>query len=322
MTIINNPAIPKALLIGAPNLVKHMQMPSLVRHYTMLMDDSVKRGISFGSIQVDQNNKYLKKQFIEDVEGIVTYCETYGIKTIGCTTPKFWQFATGDKQFMANIGKALQGVGALEGIVIVPILNYFMLLSKPEVQPDLELGVYTFNDVLLGDYDFNEVNLVEKVKKTLITTHKDAVVILNILKGSSHVTMDIETTGLTMGKDRIITLALTDSTEYGYAFALCPEYSSEYEKIRKELASWFKAYKGKHIWHNAMFDVPFIMHGIMKIPFTNQKLINKIINNMDIIDTMHITYLCRNSTSRMGNGLKELIYSKYGSTMKELTKKG
>ena len=132
MRVINNPATPKALIVGAPNLVKAQQMPSLVRHYTMRLDADLKRNVSFGSIQVDQNNKYLKKQFIEDVKEIVNYCEVNGVKIIGCTNPKFWQFSTGDKQFMASIGKALDGVGELEGFTIVPILNYFMLLSKVE----------------------------------------------------------------------------------------------------------------------------------------------------------------------------------------------
>ena len=312
MTVINNPAIPKALIVGAPNLVKHMQMPSLVRHYTMRLDDEVKRNVSFGAIMVDQNNKYLKKSFTEDVKGIVDYCEAHGIKTIGCTNPKFWQFATGDKQFMATIGKALVGIGELDGYTIVPILNYFMLLSKPEAQPDLELGVDTFNDVLTKTYDFSEEDLADKVVKHLITTSKEATVILNKLKGSPVVTMDIETTGLTMGKDRIITVGFADNTKEGYCFAVCPEYTTDYLEMTKVIANFLKVYKGKHVWHNAMFDVPFIMHGILKVPFTNQKLINKTINNMDIEDTIHIAYLCKNSTSRQTYGLKDLIYSKYG----------
>ena len=312
MHIINNPALPKAILVGAPNLVKIAQMPSLVRHYTMRLDSKIQRSITFASIQVDQNNKYLKKQFVEDADGLAEYCSVQGIEVIGCTNPKFWQFSTGDKQFMGNLGKAMPGVGQLEGLTIVPILNYFMLLSRPEMTPQLDLGVDTFNKAVTDGYDFNSDNVIDNIRRTLITTASQTREVLKTLINSPVVTMDIETTGLTMGKDRTITVALTDSTKYGFAFATCPEYSSEHVEIKEELAEFFKAFKGEHVWHNAMFDVPFVLNDILKVPFTDQKVINKYINSMNIVDTLHIAYLCRNSTSRMGNGLKELIYSKYG----------
>ena len=312
MHLITKPHSPKALILGAPNLIKSNQVPSLVRHYTLPLDDEFKRNITFASIQVDQNSKYLKKAFIEDAKGILEYCEVNGIDTIGCTNPKFWQFATKDKQFTANIGKSLKGVGDFEGFKIVPILNHFVLLAKPQAQGDLSKGVTTLNLVLKGEYDFNTENLADKVVKHLVTNLVEAKRVLNKLSESPIVTMDIETTGLTMGKDKIITIAFADSTKEGWAFPLCEEYSEEYKEITKLISSFLKGYRGKHIWHNGLFDLGFVMRDIMKIPFTNQKLINKTINNMDIEDTMHIAYLCRNSCTRTGNGLKELIFDKYG----------
>jgi len=318
MHLINNVARPKALIVGAPNLCKTTQMPSLVRNYTLPLDDTMKRSVSFASIQVDQNNKYLKKQFVEDVDGVVAYCEGNGINVIGVTNPKFYQFATGDKQFMANIGKAIQGVGNLEGYVIVPLLNYFMLLAKPETQDILEKGVEVLNNVLLGKYDFSEESLIDKVDYTLITTAKETTYWIKQLYTTTKLTIDIETTGLTMGKDRIITISFSNNSESSYVFATCPEYTDEHMEIKKLLSSFFKGYKGTHIWHNAMFDIPFVMRDIMRVPFTNQKLINKTINKMDIEDTMHIVYLCRNSTSRQSYKLKDLIYDKYGEYDKDI----
>ena len=312
MKIINNPAEVKALIVGAPNLCKVTQMPSLVRHYTMPLDSDITRCVTFASIGVDQNNKYLKKTYLEDVDNVVAYSESMGINIIGVTNPKFYQFATGDKQFMANIGKAVSGVGVLEGYVLVPLVNYFMLLSKPEVQPVLEKGVETLNSVINGTYDYSEISIVDKVSKHIIYTLEDTKVVLKKLLKANRLTMDIETTGLTMGKSKIITVALADSTTNGYSFPVCEEYSDEYVEILDELSKFIKMYKGRQVWHNAMFDIPFIMREVLKVPFTNQILINSTINDMDIEDTMHIVYLCNNSTSRQSYKLKELLYDKYG----------
>jgi len=312
MRLINDVAKPKALIIGAPNLCKTTQMPSLVRNYTLSLDDSIKRSVTFASIQVDINNKYLKKQYNDDVHDVINYCEANGVKVIGVTNPKFYQFSTGDRQFMANIGKAIEGVKEFEGYVIVPLLNYFMLLSKPEAQGVLEEGVKTLNSVLLGEYDFSNASLVDKVTCHLIKDIRSTSKILKELIRTPLLTMDIEGTGLIMGKDYMITLAMSPDTTTSYVFATCEKYSKDYKEIKKELANFFKQYKGKQIWHNAMFDIPFIMRDILRIPFTNQKLINSTINKMDIEDTMHIVYLCKNSTSRESYKLKDLIYNKYG----------
>ena len=312
MTIVNNINYPEAVIVGAPNLCKVQQMPSLLRNYTLKLDDKFKRKVQFASLQIDINGKYLKKQFVEDATQLAEYCNVNGIKVIGCTNPKFWQFATGDKQFTQSIGKALEGIGELSGITIVPLLNQFVLLAKPEMVTTLEESVRTLNAVLGGGYDFADNNLAEKVKKYLVRDVKEAEDILNGLLDSPAVTMDIETTGLVLGKDRIITIAMTDSTEYGYAFPLCPEYSEQYQEMTKVVAKFLKSYKGKHLWHNAMFDVPVILNDVLKVPFTNQSLIIKTLNRMDIEDTMHMAYLCKNSTSRENIGLKDLIYKKYG----------
>jgi DNA polymerase-1 len=318
MTLINNVTKPSALIVGAPNLCRNTQMASLVRHYTVKLTGDTTRRIAFGSIQVDQNSKYLKKYFTEDVDGIIAYCESNGVKVIGVTNPKFYQFATGDKQFMANIGKAMMGVGALDEYIIVPLLNYFMLLAKPEVQGVLDKGVDTLDSVLQGTYDFNTESLVDRVKYTLITTAEESKKVLANLMYVDKLTMDIETTGLVMGKDRIITISLSPDTTTSYVFATCQEYTSDAQEVRKALAVFFRGYKGKHIWHNAMFDIPFILRDVLRIPFTNQKLINSTINSMDIEDTMHIVYLAKNSTSRESYKLKELIYDKYGEYDKDI----
>lgn len=309
---MTKPLLPKAIIVGAPNLMKATQVPSLVRHYTMPLDTEFIRSIAFASIQVDQNSKYLKKDFLIDAEGLIEYAGVHDVKVIGCTNPKFWQFATGDKQFTANIGKAFEGIGDFIGFKIVPLLNYFVLLAKPQAQTDLSKGVDTLNAVLNGTYNFNEENLADKVVKHLVTDLKEASKVFDYLIKQPLVTMDIETTGLTFGKERVITIAFTNSTKEGWAFPMCEEFSKDYMEMTKLVATFLKNYRGKHIWHNHLFDIPFVMREIMKVPFTNQKLINRIVNNMDIEDTLHIAYLCKNSTFRESLGLKDLIFPKYG----------
>jgi len=313
MYIVNEPTEITALIVGPPNLMRANQMSNLIRQYSSKLDTEYIRTISFIGLDVDQNGRYLKKNFQEDVEQLIAFAESQGVSTIGVTNPKFWQFATGDKKLMANIGKALDGIGLLKGYTIVPMLNHFVLLGKPELQPLVDKSAEALNKVLRGEcFKSNNEDVLGQIEKHLVVDEHTARVVLDRLLDEPVLAMDIETTGLLMGKDTIISIAIAPSTSEGYAFATNEKYSEEYQGIRDALKDFFLTYKNKQLWHNAMFDIPFIMRDILNIPFTDQKLINKTINSFDIEDTLHIVYLCKNSTSRQEYGLKSLMYEKYG----------
>jgi DNA polymerase-1 len=223
---INKVPQPKAVVVGNKNLINGRLMPHLIKNYIVPLDKDLINAISFYSLSGDyKNNKYLKKQFLADVEEILEFCENNDVKIIATTNAKFFQFATKDKNYLMNMekGNILHGVGKLSGYTIVPLLNYFMLLPQPQRKPLLDFSINTLNRVLNGTYVKTKL-IIDKVQTNVIDTIEDVRKLFQLLPHIPQLTMDIEATGLRVGKDRIITLAFADNEENGWCIPLCSEY--------------------------------------------------------------------------------------------------
>lgn len=310
--IINKIAEPKVVLVGNPNLINFKMLPKLMLNYQNRLDDENKRSVAYFDLSIKESSgKHLKANFNDDVDELSKYCEMHEITTIASTNPDFFRFATGSKQFTANIGKAVEGIDRLSGYTIVPLLNAYVLLSKPQSIGELNRGVDALNEVLNGTY-IQEVNKLDAVKPTMLTDLKEIKEKLAELVDLPKVALDIETTGLTLGVDTIITIAIATSPTESYSFPTCYQYSDDYKEIREELKQFFINYKGQQLWYNAMFDIPFIMRDLLDIDVYNRKHINTTLNNWDIVDVMHLKYLCVNGLQRVGLGLKEELMDIYG----------
>ena len=395
--IINKPKTPRCVMVGVGNLMTTKVLPHLIRNYLIPLGEH-KDEVSFFALSGDvKNNKYLKKDFDSDLQTLIEYCENNDIKTIACTSPKFFAFATKDKNFMMHMekGDILNGVGNLEGFTIVPVLSYFMLLPQPQKRPILDFSLETLRHVLSGTYVKTEL-IIDKVNVNVIDTISGVEELLQTLIGTPRLTMDIETTGLRVGRDKILTIAFADSEENGWSIPLCFEYwleiitkdmslytleefennnwlslkesfislnglegtysaipenndkfllfiksefdAKEYEaftyldnqerlvdeanslneKTRELTKTFFENYVGEQVWHNFMFDIPFIMRDLLKISPRDNKLTNDTINNWTLVDTMILKYLCVNSIERKGLGLKEILLPFYGEYDKDI----
>lgn len=212
-------------MVGVGGLMKKQTLPHLIRNYLIPLNEH-KDEVGFFSMSGDfKNNKYLKKDFNNDLAILIEYLDNNDIDIIACTNPKFFQFATKDKQFMMHMekGDVISGVGELEGISIVPVLNYFMLLPQPQKRPILDKSIDTLYNVLNGTYVKTEL-ILDKVTTNIIDSIEDVRNLYRRLPSITRLTMDIETTGLRVGRDRIITIAYADSTTNGWSIPLCEEY--------------------------------------------------------------------------------------------------
>jgi len=330
--IINTCHEPKILFVGASNLMSTRYLHQLTANYASNVPSDFKRHISYYSLSGDsKNNKYLKKDFLEDVKDIKEFCEVNDITSIVVTSAKFWNFATKDKNFMSNMesGNILSGVGELSGYNIIPVLNLLQLLPQPQKRPLMEKSLETLSRFLKGEYVKTEL-ILDKVNVDVIDTI-DRVEWLfeSYLPNQKVITMDIEGTGLYLGKDRIITLAFAVSETEGYSVPLCEEYWLEitkdkklaeaYNKIARGLAKkFYENYRGLQVWHNMMFDIPFIMRELLEIDPSESFKINSTINNWNLEDTMIMKYLCVNSIERVSLGLKDILLPFYGEYDKDI----
>jgi len=310
--LINKSNNPKVIIVGNPNLMNHSNITKLMINYQAKLSDSNKQSVLYYALSLDtKTGKHKKVHYTENVKELKEIAENNGVLTIATTNPDFFKFATGSKHFMASLGKALDGINELDGYKIVPVLNFFMLFSQPQKLTELNKSVECLDSVLNGTYK-DTVNILDKIDVKLIDNLEETRDVLDRLIKEPKLAMDIETTGLVLGRDRIITVALATSTTKGYAFATCPEYSSEYEEIREELYNFYLMYKGEQLGYNAIFDVPFILRDLMDVSVYERKRLNDIVNNWNITDVMHLKYLCVNGLQRVSLGLKDELFDIYG----------
>jgi len=237
MSVINRPKTPRCVMVGKANLMSPKVLPHLIKNYLIPLGEH-KDEVAFFALSGDiKNNKYLKKDFENDLNSLIEYCENNAITYIVVTDAKFWQFATKDKNYMMHMekGNILNGVGRLERFTIIPVLSYFMLLPQPQKRPVLDASLITLKNVLNGTYSKTEL-IIDKVNVNVIDTIDGVRELFQLLPNIPRLTMDIETTGLRVGIDRIITLAFADSETNGWAIPLCMEYW--FEIITKDIEKY------------------------------------------------------------------------------------
>lgn len=308
------------VIVGLPNLITASNIWQLKTKYQNPLDATVRNTVSYFSMHADAKaTKYLKAWYQEDVAKLKEYCELNNIKVIAVTNAKFWTFATKDKNFTANMeaGSALNGVGELDGYTIVPLMNYYTVNMQPHQLPLFNRTVETLNKVLLGTHKAPEFKLKD-IDVNILHTVDDVRDVLEDLVHKDILTFDIEGTGLFLGKDSIITLAIADSTTRGYSIPLCDEYTSHNKEMRELVKDFFDNFNGKQVWHNASFDIPFILRDLYGLHPTDSREVNAKINSWDIVDTMIMKFLCVNGLNKPSLGLKDELLPIYGEYDKDV----
>ena len=322
----------KVVIVGDSKLINKRTVGDRLKYYST---GNLVKSIQYKALRGNFDNprgndykKYSKKQFDADASELVEWCENFGVTTIATTSPKFWQFATKHRKFMEAIdaGTVLDGTGTLTGLTIVPIVNANMLYVKPQFAIKLTNSVRVLQNVVAGTHT-NTALTIGNVTTNVVTDIVEMETLLNKLVLTNLATFDIESTGLVLGRDRIITIAIATSTTVGYAFPLCEEYWKEIDPVnyvslnieaRRLMEEFFLVYRGVQVWHNHIFDVPFVLRDILKIQPHENKRINDTLNFMNLCDTMILKYLCVNSVGRVSLKLKDELFSIYGEYDKAL----
>ncbi len=308
MQLITTPTHSQLLILGAESLFNKTNMSKIIRY----VEPTKSASPTIASIFLPAKGKIKRTEFDKESEEIINYCETFGIKTIAITTADYYKFMSGRKTFEGDVGTAKKGVGVYEGYTIIPVLNLNIVSKYPQKSKMFLQSIRTVKAVLDGDYTEDSYKRPEVSK--VITEPKDAVTELKKIIDSPILACDIETTGLNWYNDDVLTLSLATSEEYTVCFAVHEKYSGSAmtaKNMRKVLRKFFESFKGKLVLHNGAFDIPFIVHSIMREKDFSIDYI-PLVNLFDLEDTMLMAYILYNSTERPQVGLKPLSKARYG----------
>lgn len=311
LKLINYIEQPKLLVIGGENLFSKSRPNTMVQYLNELKEPQ----ISFASVTTPQKGKVKKKDFTEELQEILAFCETYGIKTIGVANPDYFKFMTNSK-FEINLGEALKGIKELEGYTIVPLMNFNILSRFPNKRGLFIKSVTALNLVHQGTYRFGKF---KPKRSDIFTSNEEVIQALKEYLDEPILFLDIETTGLKFDKGKLLTISFAKNQEDTFCIGIHQKYHSEKqeENIRVILKRFFEAYKGKIVFHNTQFDMAFIIHQIFRKGVFD-KSHYAIVNKLNLEDTLIMAYLLKNSTERVELGLKNLVYSLYGEYDKDV----
>lgn len=189
-------------------------------------------------------------------------------------------------------------------------LNYKALSYDPSLIDKLKVSINTLNQA-------NKQELV--INGTYPSSNDDVDNMLHILLSAEYLTCDIETTGLHWFSDQLYSISFSTDTHSGVAFL----YSDEIKHILRE---FFDKYEGGLIFHNAQFDIKFLVFNLYMSNINDYTGlltgIDRLTRKLD--DTKLIAFCAINNTGRPSYGLKDLSFEFAGDyaldEIKDVTK--
>ena len=240
----------------------------------------------------------------------------FGIKNILVANSELFKFLTGVTKTTDCYGEFINGnLKGYEKSNILLSVDYNALIYNDSLKFKLEHSVETF-----GKYCTQTFKLPTDIihSKYIPTTAREIQLALMDLWNYPELTCDIETESLRFEKARICTIAFAWDQHNGVVFSVD---TKEEKTIKLLLYIFFRDYKGKLIFHNALYDCKVIIYQLfmqdsLDIDGLRQGLLT--FNNVE--DSMLVTYLALNSTQDIDLGLKENSFEfagNYGIEFKE-----
>ena len=250
------------------------------------------------------NNKISASVGKEHGKKVLLTCQTLKITTIIVADSTYYKFFTGFNT-KNKIG-AVEPVTLTKGCVIKAILgiNYQALFYNDRAKEQLTASLTTLKNFINHSQTKLGTNIINnswypktsaQVKDMFFNLHRYGAL-----------TCDIETTGLRFNKHILATIAFGMDKCSGTAFNISHGSCKNTQLVKKELVKFFRTYKGQLIFHNALFDVKFLifhlfMHGPKDYLGMSEGL--AIFSNAHC--TQVLTFIATNSTGGNKLGLKE-----------------
>ena len=201
----------------------------------------------------------------------------------------YYKWITKTTKVSKNLGVSVMGkLEGYEDFRCVYVPNYKSLYKQPENQELINLGLETIAGFVKSAVIYSEEYAVA------LDTERD---LLDRLHQYSKLTIDIETTGLNLDST-IITIAFAWDKHNGIAIDV---RETGYWNIKEFIVN----YSGTLIMHNALFDAKLLISNWWMETETDYEGMQRGLNVFETVDdTMLLTYLDKNATTKVDLGLK------------------
>jgi DNA polymerase-1 len=305
-------------LLLIPYELQH-NLSALLGNYILPLKES-KDKVRVGVIPELKAKKMRKAEYIPFWEEVKEYCEVQGITNIGVVSSDIMKFVVGTRgsyKFLLNMGNEEY----VDNLTIIPVLNYNMVMFDKSKKGLLDRALNRLKGAVEG-VKKEALSATELDKSLVINDLGQVKKILDSLLVYDVLALDIETTGLRWEVDELLTLSFAKDTKNAVCIAIHPQYYTDdvYIEVIDLLKQFFMTYyerKGKVILHNAMFDIPFLVHEVLRGRDFRVNH-NELINYFNIEDTIIMKYVLYNSTSRVAYSLKESVFDVYGEYDKDI----
>ena len=303
-------------LLILPNRLIENSTSVLTQYLMPLGNEEMKKVLVVG-VETPEKGVLKKAIFLEEWEQIQEVIDTYQIKNIAVANPNYYKFIIKAKKKPA-FEREMGSVKTIDNLNITPLINYLAIRVAPAKKALLDKSLNTIRDLINDNFKDDREDFINTLNIKLYNNFTDAYNALKEIKDKPYIACDIEATGLKWYQDDLLTISFAISETDGFSIALHKEYSEEWEKLRKLVKAFIEQYKGRLIFHNGMYDVPFLVYHLWMNDITDTKNMIKGVNHFNLDDTIIMAYLCLNNVDRPKLGLKELAYNKYGNWDKDI----
>lgn len=282
----------------------------IYKYYTQYLNSDIK--YTYYDILYNTQNKAPVSLIKINLPKILDNCIKSKIDLLAITSPEYFKYITKKRKVSFMHGEISScKLPGYEQLKVIYLLNYQTLYFTPERKNEIQITLTTINNY------FN--NIIKPTKNFIHTayypkTFNEIVKSLQILHTYPVLTCDVETESLALSE--LKTIAFGINQHEGIAFPVN-------KKINNILADFFTHYKGTLIFHNAPFDIKQCIFNCFM--HCHHERYDAILTGLDaffpkVLDTKIITYLAKNSTSRISLGLKENSYEYTGNYSKDILK--
>jgi len=300
-------------------LIKTLNKNEIINHYLKDMDDDINTFVAFNLHYV--NNKVTAKDAREYLAELLEGMDGLGITTLYVADSTYFKYLTGVKKVSDMYNEVVPcDIKDYRHIKCILGVNYQAGIYDPKMIPKMQGTVETLKKHLAGSFTRKTL----EPKTAILQEYEDSIALNNMLntfvRARKVLAVDIETTGLRFNEARIESIAFAYSDSEGYAAIIDGKSGS-----LKILKKFFKAFDGKLIYHNGLFDIKFLIyHCFMEDKNDLKGMLEGIqVMTKHVDDTMIMTYLCTNNTQGNELGLKPntVEYTgNYAEDVKDITK--
>lgn len=256
------------------------------------------------SLYYEPTNKVSATKAKEHLKRILPSIIQQGVTYLYVADSNYFKALTKEKKAEIHLGYVLPcKLTGYEHLHVVYGVNYAQLMYNQSMASNLTLSLNTLANHVNGKTNgFGDV-----IHEASYNNPNDLISYLD----EPMLAIDIETTGLELGKD-LVSIAFAKNEHSGISFKVSD---------KRFIKRFFEKYRGYKIFHNASFDIKqIIYHCFMDNPSDMKGLLHGLHTMCrNLHDTKIIAYLATNNTQGNTLGLKDLSHEFVGNYAVDVT---